>query len=818
MSMTTSNRSAALLTLATQALGSLTDTEQQLFQAVATGIVADFSADSEKSSDFTQVADWGEGRVLNAEHLIWLLTDPAAQPLLTFRGIRLKGALITGSFDLAYGTVTLPWHCQDCGFTDTLQLAQAKLRSLALINTHVPGIQAAGLQVDGDLVLQKGFTARGPVDLLGATITGRLDCRGGSFQATDGYALMVQDTQVGGAVLFSRGFRAEGRVSVSGSTIGGNLVCTQSHFHNPNGGALLARGVTVKGAVLLQNQQSQGQVNFAGATIASIFDGSDSQFTHPAPQEDALNLENATISGDVRLRHQFTATGGVNLSGATIAGSLLCSQGQFSSPSCPALLAYNTTITGTVFLDEGFTAQGAVSFYGATIGGNLECEGEFTHEDDDALIIKNVTVRGSIFLRKKFIARGRVNLRGADIGGNLTCKRGRFQNPDNDAITAESMAVQGSLLCRQVEAQGRINFLGSTIGGEFDFANSQLRNGSGPALIAINSQIAGNVTLARGFRAEGIVSLIGAKIKGNLNCCDGAFINPGGVALRAEGLDIEGDILLGEGQKAFTAQGKVNLADVKIDDTLSIANWVDASQGELDLRFVRTGVLTIQPLPHTWPHQLNLHGFTFSALDAQAPQDSTTWLQWLRRQPEFAPQPYEQVAQVLRASGHEDAATEVLIGKETDRRSDGGLGWWGKLANRFFGVAIAYGYYPERALAWALIPLTTGLIAFHWGYGQNLFAPVANLGAYDRGSPAAMTEDYPNFNAGLYALDTFVPLIDLHQQTYWLPDADKGNTVPLVSLKSGAVLRWYLWLHILLGWVLTSLWVAGFTGLVRSQD
>ena len=70
----------------------------------------------------------------------------------------------------------------------------------------------------------------------------------------------------------------------------------------------------------------------------------------------------------------------------------------------------------------------------------------------------------------------------------------------------------------------------------------------------------------------------------------------------------------------------------------------------------------------------------------------------------------------------------------------------------------------------------------------------------ERLSPAS-NDPLPNFNAIVYSLDTFAPLIDLHQAKYRLP--------------TGWFLRAYLWVHIILGWVLTTLLVVGLTGLVQ---
>ena len=59
----------------------------------------------------------------------------------------------------------------------------------------------------------------------------------------------------------------------------------------------------------------------------------------------------------------------------------------------------------------------------------------------------------------------------------------------------------------------------------------------------------------------------------------------------------------------------------------------------------------------------------------------------------------------------------------------------------------------------------------------------------------------PVFNTFVYSLDSFIPLIDLHQAKYRLP--------------TGCSLRVYHWLHIGFGWLLTTLLVVGLTGLVR---
>ncbi len=81
-------------------------------------------------------------------------------------------------------------------------------------------------------------------------------------------------------------------------------------------------------------------------------------------------------------------------------------------------------------------------------------------------------------------------------------------------------------------------------------------------------------------------------------------------------------------------------------------------------------------------------------------------------------------------------------------------------------------------------------------------------------------KSYAVFNPLVYSFDTFTPVIDLHQEGTWIPDASKGQEIslPPFKMRQGELLRIYFWFQIIAGWILTSLWVAGFTGLVRNQQ
>ena len=73
----------------------------------------------------------------------------------------------------------------------------------------------------------------------------------------------------------------------------------------------------------------------------------------------------------------------------------------------------------------------------------------------------------------------------------------------------------------------------------------------------------------------------------------------------------------------------------------------------------------------------------------------------------------------------------------------------------------------------------------------------------------------------VYSLDTFLPIVDLHQEGRWLPNRGGGDLVTAfcpdryVGITWGELLYMWFWLEILLGWLLTTLALAGLTGLIR---
>jgi hypothetical protein len=386
------------------------------------------------------------------------------------------------------------------------------------------------------------------------------------------------------------------------------------------------------------------------------------------------------------------------------------------------------------------------------------------------LNVNGAEVKGNVFLGSAFKADGEVNLVAAKIDGQLVCDGGLF--------------ISGA---------------------------------ETPALNANGFEVKGNVYLRNGFKADGEVDLVAAKIGGYLWCDGGEFVSKGGTpALDASSANIEGSAYF---RGEFRANGEVVFWAASVGRDFQ---WSDVKLPEksvLDLRFCKAGTL-FNPR-NSWPTRGNLRidGFVYDQFDGRALPQANVQLGWLRLQPEgrFLSQPYEQLAGVLRKMGFEEEAKKVRIAKNQDqaRHFDTMKDW---LWLRVFGPLIGYGYRPMRALWIGLCVIALGCLFFWTGYISGIITPTEEKAYVDQ-KYGKLSELYPKYNPFIYSLETFVPLLQLGISKSWVPNANRRGSLRLGRLvvpMSGSLLRVYLWFHIIVGWILSVLWVGAVTGLVKT--
>jgi hypothetical protein len=552
-----------------------------------------------------------------------------------------------------------------------------------------------------------------------------------------------------------------------------------------------------------------------------------------------VNATGASVKGGVALNNGFRAEGTVILYGAQIGWMLDCRGATFKNPprkglsgSGLALNAANITVNGNLFLSKGFRTEGEVRLAGAQIRGDFDCSGgAFVNPpkaelsgSGTALDAERISVNGNLLLSAGLRAEGEVRLKGAQIGESLDCSAGVFINPPiNDVSDA------------------------------------------GRALNADNVTVNGNLFLSKNFRGEGEVRVAGAQIRGDFDCSGGAFVNPpkaelsgSGTALFAVDVTVKENIALSEG---FRAEGKVDLTVSRTAGDLIFRRGIFKA-ATLDLRDASAS--SILDDDQVWPERgkLYLDGFVYGRI-GEGPRDAGTRLKWLDLQPgrPFARQPYLQLAKVLREVGDDDGARRVLIAMEDRQWETEGCHWIDPLERWPLRVTVGYGYRPLWAF-WEVVGLSVlGWIIYRRSYLGGNIVP-ADKDAYEsfklHGQPPA---HYGTFAPLIYSVENSLPLVKLGQADKWQPRSNlehrpspQGTRAILLgherawlphlswlhrlliltglqaSVKqtgppsrfsywgtSPRFVRWFLWIQILLGWLLATLFVAGVTGIVRTD-
>jgi len=420
------------------------------------------------------------------------------------------------------------------------------------------------------------------------------------------------------------------------------------------------------------------------------------------------------------------------------------------------------------------------------------------------LIGDRIKTSGSIYLRFGFRTEGPIILANSSIKGDLDCTGAHFSNP--------FLSSDNNVLKNKVHPQ-------------FFLAQP------GTSLALDRSLIEGDVFLRFGFQSHGQVRLMGSTINGSLDCRGGQFFSSVNPALGAELAKIRGWARFDRDEhtkRVFETNGDVSLSGSTVGGFVSFrhAQFKKSSRNGAEIRNaviggpliwkeVNINKTTRLRLSHTkigqllddetsWPrkNRLSLNGLTYDEIRG-APvhaKNRKKWLNsrfsWLHRQPrtEFSLQPYRQLAESLRRTGYEENARAVLIKMYDERRKRGGLSKWGSVGSVILKFTIGYGYKSHLAFLWGLGFVLVGAFIFYKADSNNL-----------------MLHPNPNtvvrFNSIAYSLDTFLPVINLHQED-WSPN----STQPV-----GLLVQIYLWLHTLMGWILTTLGVAGFTGLIRKE-
>jgi hypothetical protein len=169
------------------AAGGLSESEHRVWEAFATGRLVDFGAGNEADDDPAGGGGWGPHRQVQAEVVAALLCGAVSPEPGRAGRVWLRCASIAGRIDLQDAEVKHALRLEWCHVGGGADLADATCRAIMLIGCQL-----------------------GPVNLLGASITGRLSFSGSQLAGADGPALVADGLIVTGGMACDKGFRADG--------------------------------------------------------------------------------------------------------------------------------------------------------------------------------------------------------------------------------------------------------------------------------------------------------------------------------------------------------------------------------------------------------------------------------------------------------------------------------------------------------------------------------------------------------------------------------------------------------------------------------
>ncbi|MFD7258710.1 oxidoreductase [Streptomyces sp. NPDC059874] len=391
---------------------------------------------------------------------------------------------------------------------------------------------------------------------------------------------------------------------------------------------------------------------------------------------------------------------------------------------------------------------------------------------------------GDLHLPRCRVQRG-IRLTDAQIGTDLLISQAVVQRDSKGrAITADGMSVAQDFQAELLETYGEVSLRGAKVGVSMNLRGARLRNPYGkyalnaPQLtvertlyltsIALDYVPGTNsstppyglgLTPTRGQRAQRFVC------RGGLRLDDGRF---------GDAIDFYG------ARFGLTAEQEVSLRRIQTPEFRFVGERPE--QGRVVVSGAKVVKLVDTSTSWPGPGGVSIEGFVYENLAPRGHFPLARRLEWVEAAtPEYSPEPYERLAAVLRASGEDADAREVLLAKQRRRRATLPTGQkaWGYLQD----WTVVYGYRPGRAAL---------LMAVLWAAGALLFS---------RHDPPPIKEDeHPLWNAPLFALDLLLPVIDLGQEGHW-------------KLEGGW--QWGAATLVLLGWILATTVAAGASRLLR---
>ena len=490
------------------------------------------------------------------------------------------------------------------------------------------------------------------------------------------------------------------------------------------------------GTMMLRGSRIEGQLNLDGSKFSGSLD------MDSVRVGESLHMQNAVFHNEVLL------------SGGKIGGQMSLNGSKFHG-----LLDMDSLISQNgLYMQKGQYCK--VILRGATIDGQLGITGSQFRK---LLNLNHAKITDAVFLKNGHFAT--VDMRHMQTMGTLDLALSKFSGQ----VQLDAVSVGGDLQGRGANFTD-LRMLGGRVSGQMDLLGAIFSG-----RLHVEAADIGRDVVARKIQFGDLMAITTSKIGKDLDV-RGARLK----ALNLTQTTISGDLIL------------------KSDDHLDEICWSQftGSDGKIEgptfiLRSAVVGGLLGSE--NSWPEHLRyeLEGFIYSRLGTidNDDRDSTygrgrLWFRdWLGRDAVYSPQPYRQLASVLRDVGYNDLSASILYdGRERERgeTSIGEAKWWFLSALNLV-IGYGYGWRYFIAVLWLIGLVGVGVLVLSFNScGRN----------------------WTLAKRTWYSLDMVIPIIRLREKHYQEVDI-RGRA------------RYWFGIQQVMGYVLVFFVIAGLSGLAE---
>ncbi|MGW7465094.1 hypothetical protein ACWGJT_10370 [Streptomyces xantholiticus] len=309
----------------------LTSPERELWDLFPEGRCVDLRTGVPEDDRVAEGGQWGPVRTVRAAAIVALLQGSNTAQTGAVACLRLAGARISGHLNLAGAQIAHAVWLEDCWFEEGVDLSGASTRSMTIVGSRVPGVEAGLTRIEGRLDLRRSRVGSGSaspfhrritaLSLINAHVSGAVNLSGAEITAPGEWAVSAGGLVAEGGVYCGDGFVAQGEVRLMGAQLPGGLHMRGALLERPGrrGVALaldnavastldFSDGFIANGTVRLRGARISDNLTFEGAVLNGPPDGQgpslvalmmqavDFDFTLARQPSAAVDLRGAQVS------------------------------------------------------------------------------------------------------------------------------------------------------------------------------------------------------------------------------------------------------------------------------------------------------------------------------------------------------------------------------------------------------------------------------------------------------------------------------------------------------------------------------------------